>query len=140
MKKPLQLNSELEISLSLIESGCIAASINMETAFIFKESPEVIESLLGVEKIFFELKCLKRLEFPSVVMSFYLEDNDKNSYRFEHFFGIDSEEDMELLKKLSDQDHFYLYFFDTRIEYSKRVSLDENDAESINSIIIEATD
>jgi len=138
--KHIVLNPELEISLSLIESGCIATSINKETVFILKESQEVIESLLGAEKISFELKCLKRPEFPSIVMLFYLGDNDNNSYRFEYFFGIESEEEMELLRKLSHQGQFYIYFFATKIEYSKRVSLDKNDAERINSMIIEATD
>lgn len=135
----MQLNSELEISLSLIESGCMATSINSETLFIFKHSQEVIESLRGVEKIAFELECLKRPEFPTIVMLFYLEGNDNNLYQFEYSFAIESEKEMELFKKLLEQGHFYIYFFDTRIQYSKMVSLNNIDTEKIKSIIIEAT-
>jgi hypothetical protein len=138
-KKPLQLNSEIEISLSLIESGCITASINGETLFIFKHSHDVIDSLREVEKITFKLECLKRPEFPTIVMVFCLEDNT-NPYQFEYSFAIGSEQDIELLKKLADQDHFRIYFFDTKIQYSKRVSFNQNDTEDIKSIISEATD
>jgi hypothetical protein len=138
-KKPLQLNSELEISLSLIESGCMAASVNNETLFIFKHSKEIIESLRRVEKIAFQLECLKRPEFPTIVMLFYLECNKKNLYQFEYSFAIESEQEMELFNKLLEQDHFYIYFFDTRIQYSKMVSLNNNDAKNIKSIINEAT-
>lgn len=135
----MQLNSELEISLSLIESGCITASVNDETLFIFKHSKEIIESLRGVEKITFELESLKRPEFPTIVMLFCLEGNH-NLYQFEYSFAIGSEQDMELLKKLLEQDHFCIYFFDTKIQYSRMVSLNDIDAEDIKSIIIEATD
>jgi 3-oxoacyl-[acyl-carrier-protein] synthase III len=133
------LNSELEISLSLIESGCLATSVNNQTVFIFKHSREIIESLRGVEKIAFELKCLKRPEFPTIVMLFYLEGNNNNLYQFEYSFAIEAEQEMELFKKLLEHDHFYIYFFDTRIQYSKMVSLNNNDAKNIKSIIIEAT-
>ena len=133
----MQLNSELEISLSLIESGCIAISINNETHFIFKHSEDVIESLRSVEKITFELECLKRPEFPTIVMLFCLEGTN-DLYRFEYSFAIESEQDMELLEKLLEQDHFCIYLFDTRIQYSKMVSLNDIDAEDIKSIIIEA--
>ena len=135
----MQLNSELEISLSLIESGCMATSVNDETLFIFKHSRDVIDSLRRLEKITFELESLKRSEFPTIVMFFCLEGNNKNGYRFEYSFAINSDEEMDLLKKLSEQDHFRIYFFDTRIRYSKTVSLNKIDAERIKSIIVEAT-
>ena len=138
-KKPLQLNSELEISLSLIESGCITASVNGETLFIFKHSQDVIDSLREVEKITFKLECLKRPEFPTIIMLFCLEGNT-NPYQFEYSFAIGSEQDMVLLRKLADQDHFRIYFFDTKIQYSKMVSLNQNDTEDFKSIISEATD
>ncbi len=138
-EKPLQLNSELEISLSLIESGCIAVFVNGETLFIFRHSQDVIDSLRDVKKITFKLECLKRPEFPTIVMLFSLE-GDTNPFQFEYSFAIGSEQDMELLKKLAEQDHFCIYFFDTKIQYSKRVSLNQNDTEDIKSIISEATD
>jgi hypothetical protein len=138
-KRPLQLNSELELSLSLIESGCITASVRGETVFIFKNSQDIIDSLRGVEVITFKLECLKRPEFPTIVVHFCLGGNT-NPYQFEYSFAIGSEQDMELLKKLVEQDHFFIYFFDTKIQYTKRVSLNQNDTEEIRSIISEAKD
>lgn len=134
----MQLNSELEISLSLIESGCITASVNDKTCFIFKHSQDVIDSLRRVKKITFELECLKRPEFPTIVMFFFLEGNN-NLCQFEYSFAIESDQEMELLKNLSEQDRFCIYFFDTKIQYSKTVSLNNIDAERIKSIIVKAT-
>lgn len=137
-KNVLQLNSELEISLSLIESGCITASVNDETYFIFKHSEDVIDSLRRVKKVTFQLECLKRPEFPTIVMLFFLEGN-KNLYQFEYSFAVESDQEIELLKNLSEQDRFCIYFFDTRIQYSKTVSLNKIDADRIKSIMVEAT-
>lgn len=138
-KKPVQLNSEVELSLSLIESGCITAAVSGETIFIFKHSQEVVDSLREVEKITFKLECLKRPEFPTIVMLFFLEGNS-NPCQFEYSFAIRSEQDMELLKKLADQDQFCIYFFDSKIQYSKMVSLNQSDTKEIKSMISEATD
>lgn len=134
----MPLNSELEIALSLIESGCMATSVNDETLFIFKHSQDVIDSLRAVEKITFELEWLKRPEFPTIVMLFCLEGDKNNLYQFEYSFAINSDQELDLIRKLSEQDHFRMYFFDTRIQYSKTVPLNKIDAERIKSIIVEA--
>ncbi len=117
----------------------MATSVNDETLFIFKHSQDVIDSLRGVEEITFELECLKRPEFPTIVMLFRLEDKKDTLYQFEYAFALESDQEIELLKRLSDQDHFCIHFYDTRIQYSRTVPLNKIDVERIRSMIVETT-
>lgn len=134
-EKPLRLNSELEISLSLIESGCIATSVSSETLFIIKSSSKTVESLRGSEKVSFRVECLKRPEFPIIVMLFYLEGKNNEVYQFDYSFGTESELDMELFRQLSGQTRFHIYFFDNQIRHSKTISLNDAEAKKFQSMI-----
>jgi len=133
-----EIDSELEITLSLIESGCLATLINNRTIFIYKGAQEIIDSIGDINEISFDLNCIKRQEFPSVVMQFYLINKNNKTYKFEYFFGIESEQDMKLLECLKDQDHFNIYFMDSNLQFSKRIPISEIDKDSIKSVTLEA--
>ena len=134
----ISLDHELELTLSLIESGCLATTLENKTSFIFKADQRLIDSLKDIEKIRFDVECIKRKEFPSVVIYFDLITNEKKIYRFEYFFGIESDDEIKLLENLKEQDHFYIYFLATKIEYSKMVTMDKKDREKIIDILDEA--
>ena len=134
----ITLDHELELTLSLIESGCLATTLENKTSFIFKGDQRLIDSLKNTEKIRFDLECIKRKEFPSVVIHFYLLSKARLLYRFEYFFGIESSEEIELLENLKEQDHFDIYFLDSKIEYSKRVSITTEEKEKIGTVLEEA--
>jgi hypothetical protein len=60
------------MSLSFIESGCLAASVNGKTVFVFKGTQDEIDSLKKAEQVLFGFECIKRPEFPSMRMYFEL--------------------------------------------------------------------
>jgi len=126
------------MALSLIESGCLATSTKKRTIFIYKGASEIINSIGDIDKISFDLNCIKRQEFPSVVMQFYLINKDNEKYKFEYFFAVESELEMQLLEWLGDQDHFDIYFIDSDLEFSKRIPISEIDKGKIRSVILEA--
>jgi hypothetical protein len=136
----ITLDPELELTLSLIESGCLATTLENKTSFILKGDQRLIDSLKDTEteKIRFDLECIKRKEFPSVVIHFDLLSKARLLYRFEYFFGIESSEEIKLLKNLKEQDHFDIYFLDSKIEYSKRVSITTEEKEKIGTVLEEA--
>lgn len=134
----ITLDHELELTLSLIESGCLATTLENKTSFIFKGDQRLIDSLKDTEKIRFDLECIKRKEFPSVVIHFDLLTKARLLYRFEYFFGIESSEEIKLLKNLKEQDHFDIYFLDSKIEFSKRVSITTEEKEKIGTVLEEA--
>ncbi len=126
------------MSLSFISSGCLAVPIGDKTAFVLKESQSEIEMLRGVEQILYGLECIKRPEFPSVRMYFEIRDRENKSYQFDCFFGIESDEEVRLLRELKDQDSFNIIFFDSEIGYSRRVKISEEQREKIKSVLDEA--
>ena len=136
-RESFEINSELEIALSLIESGCLATLIDNRTTFIYKGAQEIIDSIGDINEISFDLNCIKKQEFPSVVMQFYLVSNI-NKFKFEYFFALESQQEMRLLESLKDQDHFDIYFIDSNLEFSKRIPIREIDKDSIRSVILEA--
>lgn len=134
----IELSSEIKMSLSFISSGCLAVLIDDKTAFVLKESQIEIEMLRGVKQILFGLECVKRPEFPSVRMYFEIRDRENKPYQFDCFFGIEFDEEVTLLSKLKDQDSFNIIFFDSEIEYSRRVKISEEQREKIKSVLDEA--
>ncbi len=133
-----ELSSEPNMSLSLIESGCLATLIDSKTAFVFKGSQSEIELLRKTPQILYGFECIKRPEFPSVRIYFELRNRENQPYQFDYFFGIESDGDIELLIKLKDQDHFDIFFFDFAIRYSKRVKIGVEEKKRIKSVLDEA--
>jgi hypothetical protein len=134
----VELTPELMTTLSFIDQGCLPNLIDDKTAFIFKAPQEKIDSLKFIKTVLFGFECIKRPEFPSVKMYFTLIDKKNKPHRFDYFFGIESDEDMELLERLKDQDYLDLIFFSDKIEYLKRVKISNADKEKIKSVTAEA--
>ncbi|MBI2487315.1 MAG: hypothetical protein HYW01_10220 [Deltaproteobacteria bacterium] len=134
----IEFSSELNMTLSFIESGFLPTSSDGKTVFIFKGSQDEIDSFKETDQVIFEFECIKRPEFPSVKMSLKLKDRSNKTYRFDYFFNVESDEEMELLERLEDQDYFDIIFFDSKIEYSKRVEITKNDKDKIKTVLVEA--
>jgi len=134
----IKLSSEIEMTLSFMESGCLPTLANGKTVFIFKGPQDEIESLRETEQVLFGFECIKRPEFPSVRMHFELRGKANKPYRFDYFFGIESEEEIELLGRLKYQDHFDMFFFDSEIRYSKRIEISEEEKRKIKAVFDEA--
>jgi hypothetical protein len=128
------------MTLSFIESGCLAASLNNKTVFVLKGSHNDIESIKKTSQILFWFECIKRPEFPSVRIYFDLKDKSNEPRVFEYFFNIESDEDMNLLGKLKEQDYFDIFFFDSDNAHSKRIKITEKDKEKIKKVIDQAID
>lgn len=131
------LPSEFLMSLSFIESGCFAVPIDGKTAFVFKGNENEIDALTEATEIALDIECILRLEFPSVRMGFDLKDKSGKPYRFILYFGVESEEEMELLDNLKKQTYFDLLFFSPQGEHSKRVKMNEGDREKIKKALAE---
>ncbi len=134
----VELPHEIKMTLSFIESGCLATSLNNMTVFVFKGSHNEIESVNKTSQIFFGLECIKRPEFPSVRMYFDLRDKSNKPYLFDYFFNIESDDDMKLLGKLLEQDYFDILFFDSIIAHSRRIEMGKKDKEKIEKVLDQA--
>ena len=134
----LEFTPGLMTTLSFIDRGCLPNLIDGKTAFIFKVAQEKIDSLKNIKNILFGFECIKRPEFPSVKMYFSLIDKKNKPHRFDYFFSIESDVDMELLERLKDQDYLDMIFFSEKIEYLKRVKISNTDKDKIITVTAEA--
>ncbi len=135
----INIPPDTEISLSLIESGCIFVSLNNKAALIIKSSLDEIKLLKNINRITLNFELIERPEFPSLGMHIEINTVSNASFKFEYFFNTESMEEIDLLKKLKDQNHFDILFFNTQIEYSKTIELTKEEKSELNSLIIKAT-
>jgi len=135
----MELPFDTEISLSLIESGCIFVSLNNTAALIIKSPLEEIKLLKNINKLTFNFELIERPEFPSLGMHIEIKTVSNTSFKFEYFFNTESMGEIDLLKKLNGQNHFDILFFNTKIEYSKTIELTKEDKSQLNSLICKAT-
>ncbi len=132
----IELPPEINLSLSFIETGCLATLIDGKVTFVFKGPKAEIE-LLRDTQMLFGFECIKRPEFPSVRMYFESRDKKNKLYQFDYFFGIESDEEMGLLDRLKDQDSFDIIFFDSEIRHSKKISISQEEKKRIKSVLDE---
>ncbi|MCZ6684622.1 MAG: hypothetical protein O6849_01400 [Candidatus Dadabacteria bacterium] len=135
----INIPPDTEISLSLIESGCIFVSLNNKAALIIKSSLDEIKLLKNINRITLNFELIERPEFPSLGMHIEINTVSNTLFKFEYFFSTESMEEIDLLKKLKDQNHFDILFFNTQIEYSKTIELTKEEKSEFNSLIIKAT-
>ena len=126
---------DTEISLSMIESGCIFVSLDQKAALIIKSSGEKIKELNNINGISFNFELIERPEFPSVGMHLTIKTVSNNEFNFDYFFNTDSPQELELLEKLKKQDHFDMLLFDTEVVHSKRIDFGKNDKLELDSMI-----
>lgn len=135
----LELPFDTEISLSMIESGCVFISLyQMATLFIISPREELL-LLNNINKITFNFELIERPEFPSVGMHIDINTVSNNPFKFEYFFNTESPEEVELLKKLTQQDHFDMLLYDTKVLYSKKIMLSRDDKLELTSLIEKAS-
>lgn len=135
--KKLEISSETELSLSLIESGCVATDLGNETVFIYKDKPEKIGWMNETEVKVRDLEFILRPEFPSVRIQFEIENTSGEIYGFDYLFAAESEKERRLLEQLVAQDHLTLLFFDSEIRHLKSVKIVEETRESIRTALKE---
>ncbi len=145
--KPLFKNSDstteipfdIEISLSMIESGCIFIPLNQMATLIIIESPDEINLLKNINKVTFNFELIERPEFPSLGMHIEINTASNKSFNFDYFFNTESEGDLEVLKKLKDQNYFDIHFYTTEVIHSKKIELGTKDKLELNSLIDKVT-
>lgn len=135
----INIPPDTEISLSLIESGCIFVSLNNKAALIIKSSLDEIKLLKNINRITLNFELIERPEFPSLGMHIEINTVSNTLFKFEYFFSTESMEEIDLLKKLKDQNHFDILFFNTQIEYSKTIELTKEEKSELNYLINKAT-
>lgn len=131
----IELPFDTEISLSMIESGCIFVPLDQKAVLIIKSTSEKIKELNNINGISLNFELIERPEFPSVGMHLTIKTVSNNEFNFDYFFNTDSPQELDLLEKLKHQDHFDMLLFCTEVVHIKRMDFAKNDKLELNSMI-----
>lgn len=133
-----ELDPDTELSVSLIESGCVFILINGRTALLIKSGEREIGSFEKSGSISLEFELIERLEFPSLGAYVNIYDAQGNPTRFEYFFSLESGDEIELLKKLIEQNYLDIVFYTTEIRHIKRTTINNEQKEDLASLLAQA--
>lgn len=133
--KNIELPFDTEISLSMIESGCLFVSLDQKALLIIISSQEAITQLKNINRITLDFELIERPEFPSLGLHIDINTASNNAFKFEYFFNTESPEEVNLLYKLRDQDHFDMLLYNDRVLHSKKIELTKDDKLKLNSLI-----
>ena len=131
----VEIPFDTEISLSMIESGCIFVSLNQLASLIVKCSQDEITTLKNINNITLNFELIERPEFPSLAMHIEINTAANKSFKFDYFFNTESPTELDLLNQLGEQNYFDIHFFDSNVAHSKKIELGEKDKSELRSLI-----
>jgi len=132
-----QLPAELEIELSIIDSGMIITNINDEIVIILKDSEKMISSLVELISVNFKFTYIDRPEFPAVNSDLRLRTDKGLSVKYDYFFNFESETDMNLLNEILNLNVISLLLFSDIVVKQFGIELEEDDRIHLSGILEE---
>ncbi len=126
---------ELAMELERIESGCVPHLAEDRCLVILKESAEKEAFLRGAREISAGFFLVEKREFPSVSMDLRIRTEAGLNLRYEHFFLIESPEEISFLEALGRRGAFFLVFPRSGGESEIGVELDERERKSLRSVL-----
>lgn len=133
-----ELHPDTELSLSLIDSGCLFVLIDNKIALIIKASHDDIQIMKEFQVITVDFELIERPEFPSLAFYLNLEAKGRRSFRFEYFFSTESADDMEILRKMCDDKRFDIILYNSGVEFVIRTEIPERQAHELRSLLTKA--
>ncbi|HSC34009.1 MAG TPA: hypothetical protein VLG45_01945 [Thermodesulfobacteriota bacterium] len=133
-----ELHPDTELSLSLIDSGCLFVLIDNKIALIIKASHDDIQIMKEFQAITVEFELIERPEFPSLAFYLNLEAKGGRSFRYEYFFSTESADEMEILRKMCGDKRFDIILYDSGVEFVIRTEIPERQAHELRSLLTKA--
>ncbi len=131
----VELPSDIEIALSMIESGCIFVPLDQKAALIIVSNSDDINNLKNINNVSMSFELIERPEFPSLAMHIEVNTAASIQYKFDYFFNTDSPGEIDLLEKLREQNYFDIHFYTTKVLHSKKIELGAEDKSELNTLI-----
>lgn len=135
-----ELTRDTELSISRIDSGCLAYYISGEIHLIIKDTEQMISSMITLEDIKLRFSPILKSEFPSTHMEIILKNEKGLSRKYEYFFMAESETDSGILLVLKDLKRLILHLFDNCNRRSFHLQLDDKECKSIDTVSEEISD
>ncbi len=132
------ISSDVELCLSMIESGCLFTSIGDEATLIIKGGREEVDSFRELHRIEVGFAFIDRPEFPSLKIQTLIYNGNEKPFGFDYFFNVESKEETALIRQLIRQGYFNVLFYVSEIEYLKRARITHEGKMRLRSLLAEA--
>ena len=133
-----ELHPDTELSLSLIDSGCLFVLSESNVALIIKASQDDIRIMKEFRAITVDFELIERPEFPSLAFYLNLEAKDGGRFRYEYFFSTESGDETGILGKMCGDRRFDIIFYNSGVEFVIRAEIPERQASELRSLLAKA--
>ncbi|MEW6145665.1 MAG: hypothetical protein AB1598_11665 [Thermodesulfobacteriota bacterium] len=133
-----EFHPDTELSLSLIDSGCLFVLMDGKTALVIKGSTEEIRLMKEFQAITLDFELIERPEFPSLAFYPSLETKSGRPFRFEYFFSTESGDEMNVLRKMCEDKRFDIILYGSAPELVIRAEIPEGQARDLRAILTKA--
>jgi len=133
-----ELHPDTELSLSLIDSGCLFARINGKTALIIKGNGDDFSIIKGFQTLTIDFELVEKAEFPSLAFFLNIETGSGKGFRFEYFFSMESGDETDILGKMCGDRRFDIILYSSGVDFVIRVEIPEAQAGELRSLLSKA--
>jgi hypothetical protein len=134
-----EFRPDTELSLSLIDSGCLFVLIDGKTALVIKGSGDDVRLMKDFQAITVDFELIERPEFPSLAFYLSLEAKSGRSFRFEYFFSTESADETNILGKMCEDKRFDIILYDSAPEFVIRAEIPDGQARELRSLLTKAS-
>ena len=131
----LSLDDDVNMELSLIESGFIIINLHEKVVFIIKDSVNMIKGLIELDSIKISFDPIIRPEFPALNTELRIKSQKGLSVKYDYFFNLESEYEINHLGLLRNQGIIDLYLFDQCVKKHYITSLTDGEKKQLEDCI-----
>lgn len=131
----IELPYDTELSLSMIESGCLFVLLEEKATLIVINSLEVLTQLNNINGMSLDFELIERPEFPSLKLVLNIKTISNQEFGFDYFFNTESPAVLDILNGLKEQNNFDMLLYKEKILNSKKIQLTKDDKLKLNSLI-----
>ena len=129
------MTPELEIELSVIDSGIIFSEIEGKIVIIVKDSEKMVSSLSAPSSIKIIFTYIDRPEFPAVNSDIRVKTEKGLSVKYDYFINAESEYELNLLNEILNQKEISLFLFSDIVVEQIITELSEDESTQLSGIM-----
>ena len=128
------LNNDLEIALSQIESGCLTTIIDDKNLIIIKENN--INFFDKIQKIDLSFEHIDRPEFPTIAMHLKVKTDDNLRLKYEYFFLTEAEDEINYLNQIVKNESIYILFTSNENYTQRYEKINDKEIDKLSSVLL----
>ena len=130
-------SNDLEIELSIIDSGLIITEVENKVIFIIKDSATMIRGFTNLKSASLNFTSIPRPEFPAISAELKLKTDRGLSVKYDYFFTVESEYELNLLRTIINQNEINLYLLTDIPEKCVKIEIERHEIDQLENCLRE---